>query len=92
MEESSKFEDIEELLAAADELLEQIDSEFADYLEEGQRIALEKQAKRLKALKSEVEDKIGKEGSSDRVLHSEGVHEALDEIAKAMKSLADYIS
>jgi DNA-binding transcriptional MerR regulator len=86
------YEDIEQLLAEADDLLQQIDPEIMAYLEEEQRAQLEQQAQRLKELKSEVEDEIGKKGPSKSKPYSEGMHEAMDDIVKAMKDLASYLS
>jgi len=92
MQKTFKYEDIEQLLAEADELLQQLDPEILEYLEEGDRAALERQAQSLKKLKSEVQDKIGKEEPSKSIPYSEGVHEAMDDIVKAMKALAKYLS
>lgn len=92
MKETYKYEDIEEILAEADDLLQQIDPEIIEYLEEEQRAQFEQQAQNLKKLKSEVQDKIGKEGPSQSRPYSEGMHEAMDDIVKAMKALASYLS
>ncbi len=92
MQKTFKYEDIEQLLAEADDLLQQIDPEIIEYLEEEQRAQLEKQVQSLKKLKSEVQDKIGKEGPSKRLRpYSEGMHEAMDDIVKAMKALASFM-
>jgi CDGSH-type Zn-finger protein len=92
MQKTFKDEDIEQILAEAEELLAQIDPEILEYLDEEQRAQLEQQAQDLKKLKSEVEDKIGKEGPSQGKPYSEGMHEAIEDIAKAMKALASYLS
>lgn len=92
MEEPFRYEDIEQLLAEVDEFLSQIDSEFMDYVEEGRRAEFEKQAEDLKRLTSEVQDKMVKEGPAGRISHSEGMHEAIADIAKAMKSLTSYLT
>ncbi|MCE5243590.1 MAG: hypothetical protein ABFD98_20090 [Syntrophobacteraceae bacterium] len=93
MQKTLKHEDIEQLLAEADELLLQIDPEIIEYMEEEQRAQLEEQAQSLKKLKAEIQDKIGKEGSPEqRSDYGEGIHEAIEDIAKAMKGLARYLS
>ena len=92
MQKTYKYEDIEQILAEADDLLQQIDPEIIEYLKEEQRAQLEQQAQILKKLKSEVQDKIGKEELSESRSYSEGMHEAIDDIAKAMKALASYLS
>lgn len=91
MQTTFKYEDIEQLLAEADDLLQQIDPEIIEYLEEEQRAQLEKQVQSLKKLKSEVQDKIGKEGTSKSWPYSEGMHEAMDDIVKAMTALASFM-
>jgi F0F1-type ATP synthase membrane subunit b/b' len=92
MQKTYKDEDIEQILAEADDLLQQIDPEISEYLEEEQRAQLEQQAQSLKKLKSEVQDKIGKEGPEKSRPYSEGMHEAIDDIVKAMKALSSYLS
>jgi hypothetical protein len=92
MPKTFTYEDIEQILAEADDLLQQIDPEIIEYLEEEQRAQFEQQAQSLKKLKSEVQDKIGKEGPSQSRPYSEGMHEAMDDIVKAMKALASYLS
>ena len=91
MQKTFKYEDIEQILAEADDLLQQIDPEIIEYMEEEQRAQLEKQVQSLKKLKSEVQDKIGKEGPSKSWPYSEGMHEAMDDIMKAMKALASFM-
>ena len=92
MKTGFKPKDIEQILAEADELLQQIDSEIIEDMEEEERAQLEQQAQSLKKLKSEVQDKIGNEGAPESSSYSEGVHEAIDDIVKAMKALASYLS
>ena len=91
MEKTFQYEDIEQLLAEADDLLQQINSEIIKDIEERRRAQLEEHAQRLKKLKSEVQDKIGKEGPSKSRPYSEGMHEAMDDIVKAMKALASFM-
>ena len=61
-------------------------------MKEEKRVQLEQQAQRSKKLKSEVQDKTGKEGASESSSYSDGVHEAMDDIVKAMAALASYLS
>jgi seryl-tRNA synthetase len=92
MQKTLKHEDIEQLMAEADDLLRQIDPEIIKYMEEEKRAELGQQAQSLKKLKSELQDKIGKEGSSESSPYGEGMHEAMEDIVKAMKGLANYLS
>lgn len=63
MQKAFNNKDIEQILAEADKLLQQIDPEIIEYLEEEQRIQLEQQAQSLERLKAEVQKKIGSEGA-----------------------------
>ena len=91
MRETFKDEDIEQILAEADELLKQIDPEVIKYMEEEQRTQLEEQAQSLKKLKSEVQDRIGKQETPESRSYGEGMHEAIEDIVKAMKGLSSYL-
>ena len=92
MQKTYEYEDIEQILAEAEDFLRQIDPELMEYMDAEERAQLEQQAQSLKQLKSEVHDKIEKEGASETSSYSEGVHQAMDDIVKAMKSLATYLS
>jgi hypothetical protein len=92
MQRTFKHEDFEKILAEADDLLKQIETESIEYVEEERRLQLEQHAQSLKKLKSEVHDKIGQEGESESGSYSEGMHEAMDDIVKAMKALASYLT
>jgi hypothetical protein len=92
MQKTLKYEDMGKLLAEADELLQQINSEVIADMEEEQRAQLEEHVQSLKKLKSEVHDKIGNEGATGSSSYSEGMHEAIVDIAKAMKALTSYLS
>jgi hypothetical protein len=92
MQKTFKHEDVEQILAEADELLRQIDPEIVEYMDEEQRTQLGQQAQSLKKLRSEVQDKIGKEGSPEGSTYAEGMHEAIEDIVKAMKGLGSYLS
>ncbi len=92
MQKTFKDEDIEQILAEADEILRQIDPEIIEYMEEEQRTQIEQQVQSLKKLKSEVQDRIGKEETPGSRSYGEGMHEAMDDIVKAMKDLASYLS
>jgi hypothetical protein len=92
MQKTYTYEDIEQILAEADDLLQQIDPEVIEYLKDEQRAQLEQQAQNLKKLRSELEDKIGQEEPSKSWPYGEGMHEAMDDIVTAMKALASYLA
>ena len=92
MEKTFKYEDIEQILAEADALLKQTDPEVIEYMEEERRLQLEQHAQSLRKFKSEVQDKIEKEGTPESRSYGEGMHEAIEDIVKAMKTMAGYFS
>ena len=84
--------DIDRLLAEADELIKQIDSNAIKDMEEEHRIQFEAHAQSLKKLRSEVQEKIEKEGTPEGGAYGEGMHQAIDDIMTAMKNLGSYFS
>jgi F0F1-type ATP synthase membrane subunit b/b' len=92
MQKTFKHEDIEQILAEADDLLKQTDPEIIEYMEEERRLQLEQHAQSLKKLKSEVHEKIEKEGKSESGSYGDGIHQAMEDIVKAMKAMAGYLS
>ena len=79
---------IEQLLAEADELIQQINSDAIKDMQEEHRLQFEKHAQNLKKIKSEVQGKIEKKTNSG----AEGMHEAILDIVKAMRDLKKYLS
>ena len=84
--------DIDRLLAEADELIKQIDSDAIKEMEEEHRIQFEAHAQSLKKLRSEVQEKIDKEGTLESGSYSEGMHQAIADIMTAMKNLGSFLS
>ena len=82
---------IEQLLAEADELIRQINSDAIKDIEEEHRIQVEKHAQNLKKIKSEVQEKIEKKGTSEISSSADGMHEAIQDIVKSMKDLKNYL-
>ncbi len=92
MQTTIDTKDIDQLLAEADELIQQIHSDAIKDMEEAHRIQFEKHAKRLKELKSMVGKKRVKEGTPESGAYGEGMHEAIVDIITAMKNLAGNLS
>jgi tRNA uridine 5-carbamoylmethylation protein Kti12 len=92
MRKTYKYENIEQLLSEADDFLRQIDSETIKDIEEKQRVQLEQQVQNLKKLKYELQDKIRKKKKSPQSSLSEGMHEAINDIVKAMRAIGLYFS
>ena len=79
---------IEQLLAEADELIQQINSDAINDMQEEHRLQFEKHAQNLKKIKSEVQGKIEKKANSG----AEGMHEAIQDIVKAVRAFKKYLS
>ena len=86
------YKNIEQLLAEADELIRQINSDAINDIQEEHRLQFEKHAQSLKKIKSEVQGKIEKKGTSEISSGAEGMHEAIQDIVKAMRDLKKYLS
>ena len=82
---------IEQLLAEADELVRQINSDVLEDMKEEHRLQFEKHAQNLEKIKSEVQEKIEKKGTSEISSSADGMHEAIQDIVKSMKDLKEYL-
>ena len=82
---------IEQLLAEADELIQQINSDAIKDMQEEHLLQFEKHAQNLKKIKSEVQEKIEKKGTSEISSSADGMHEAIQDIVKSMKDLKNYL-
>ena len=91
MPKNLESKNIEQLLAEADELIQQMNSDAIKDLEEEHRIQFEKHAQNLKKIKSEVQSKIEKKGTSEIDSGADGMHEAIQDIVKAMEGLKNYL-
>jgi hypothetical protein len=83
---------IEQLLAEADELIQQINSDVINDMQEEHRLQFEKHTQNLKKIKSEVQSRIEKKGTSAISSSADGMHEAIQDIVKAMQDLTKYLS
>ena len=85
-------EDINKLLSEADELIKSIETEAVQDMQADRRIQFEKDAQELKRLRLEAQTRIEKEGRPDSAKFGDGMHEAFEDIVKAMKDLGDYLT
>jgi len=92
MPNNLESKDIEQLLTEADELIQQINSDAINDMQEEHLLQFEIHAQNLKKIKSELQDKIEKKGTSELSSSAEGMHEAIQDIVKAMQGLIKYIS
>ena len=83
--------DIDRLLAEAEELIQKINSDAIKDMKEEHRIQVEKHAQNLKTIKSEVQSKVEKKGTSEISYSADGMHEAIQDIVKAMTDLKNYL-
>jgi hypothetical protein len=93
MSNTVESKSIEQLLAEADDLIRQINTDAIKDLKAEHRLEFEKHALNLKKIRSEAQSKSDKKGTSHRDAGAEGMHEAILDIVKAMhnfkKSLFD---
>jgi len=85
MKKNIESKNIEQLLAEADALVKQINSDAVKDMKEEHRLQFEVHAHNLKKIKSEVQGRIDKKETSEIGSGAEGVHEAIDDIVKAMQ-------
>ena len=84
--------DINQLMAEADALVQQINANFLEQLEETHKIQFENYVQRLNSIKSTVKETADKKAAPEGGQYGEGIHEAIVDIVKAMKSLSGYFS
>ena len=92
MPKNIESRNIEQLLAEADELIQQINSDAINDMQEEHRLQFEKHSQNLKKIKSEIQGEIKKKGTSEIGASAEGMHEAIQDIVKAMRDLTKYFS
>ena len=92
MSTNLKSKNIEEILSEADELIRQIKSDASNDIEERHRVQIEKHAQHLKKIKSEVQVKLKGKEKFKLSDSAEGMHEAFQDITKAMGQLKKYLS
>ena len=91
MPKNLESKSIDKLLAEADDLIRQINSDAVKDMKEEHRIQVEKHAQNLKKIKSEIHDKIEKKGTSEISSSADGMHEAIQDIVKSMTDLKNYL-
>ena len=86
MSEKLDSRSLEQLMAEADELVGQFDSEILKDMQEDQRIQFEKNAQNLEKIKSKIQGTIGKKDEPKSNSGADGMHEAIQDIVKAMQN------
>lgn len=83
-----KSSTIDQVIAEANDLIRQIYSEKMKGMGEDQRAEYEKKVQRLEELKAVIKEKSGGLQASGRSSVSDGIHDAIDDLAKAVKETA----
>ena len=92
MSEYLESKDVKQLMAEADELVKRIDADAIKDMKAEHRLQVEIHAQHLKKIKTALQDKIEKK-ETPKINHgAEGMHEAIQEISKAMRELAKYLT
>ena len=76
-----------ELLAEAEELIRQIDSDALQYLQDDHRLAFEKHVEKLEKIKAAAQFKAKVQKETDISDSAEGMHAAIQDIVKAMREM-----
>jgi len=92
MPKNLESKNVEQLLAEAEKLIQQINSDVIKDMEKGHRLQFEKHTQNLKKIKSEVQGNVEKKGTSEISSSAGGMHEAIQDIVKAMRNLTKYLS
>ncbi len=79
---------IDEAMAEADDLIRQIYAEKIEGMGEEQRAAYREKVQRLEKLKAIVREKSGGAPAAGHASVSEGIHDAIDELVKAVNETA----
>jgi hypothetical protein len=87
METNLESKDMKQLLAEADELIQQINTDAIEYMEEEHHLQFATHIQNFEKIKSKVQGEIDKNGTSEIGSGAEGIHEAIQEIVTAMQDL-----
>jgi hypothetical protein len=81
-------DDIDKVLAEADELINGIHLSLYRDAHEKEQVELEKRLQTLKTARARIEEKIDTEQEPEKISsYAEGYHEAFEEITKALRDL-----
>ncbi|MFZ2630087.1 MAG: hypothetical protein WA081_20945 [Desulfosalsimonadaceae bacterium] len=92
MSKNIESKSIEQLMAEADELMNQINSDFINTMKEEHRLEFEKHTQNFKKMKSKVHGETGKTELSEIASSTEGMHEAIQDIVKSFRELTKFLS
>lgn len=91
MSENRSSNELEQVMADADELIQQMNSEFMTNLEEEHRLQVEQHVSQLKRFQTDLQDQLEKKKPADSGYAPDGMNVAIQEIKKAMKALGSFL-
>ena len=91
-QKNEKSKNINQLMAEADELMRQINSDAVKNMKEEHRLQFQKYSENLERVKFEFESATGKKETSETHSGAEGMHEAIQDIVKSFQELKEYLS
>ena len=83
--------ELEQVMAEADELIQQMNSEFITNLKEEHRLQVEQHVSQLKRFQTDMAAHLEKKKQDDLGYAPEGINVAIQEIKKAMKELGNFL-
>jgi hypothetical protein len=86
MSKTLESKSFEQLMAEADELIQQINTDVIKDLQAEHRLEFEKHAKNLKKIKTLAHSMSDNKSTSQRDAGADGMHEAILDIVKAMRN------
>jgi len=87
MTEKLKSRNTEQLITEADELIRQINSGFIKEMGEEHRLQFGEHLQNLEKIKSSIQGKAGNKKTQEIDSGADGMHEAIQDIVKAMRGL-----
>ena len=91
MQTNQEHKKTAELLAEAEELIRQINSDALQYMQDDRRLVFEKHVEKLERIKTEAQVKAKANKETDIRDSAEGIHAAIQEIVKAMQELTHHL-
>jgi ferritin-like metal-binding protein YciE len=91
-QKNEKSKNIKQLMAEADELMRQINSDAVKNMKEEHRLQFQKYSENLERVKFEFESETGKKETSKTHSGAEGMHEAIQDIVRAFQQLKTYLA
>ena len=87
MPKNQESKSIEQLMAEADALIKQINSDVIEDMKESHRLEFEKHAQSFEKIKSKIKEETEKTKKSENTSSADGMHEAILDIVKAFRGL-----